>query len=93
LPKIDTSAAMFVSHPSSICPFFIFKPRHHAFPNASSSKRKTTLLANDDILPTADAFTECFEENLLPNGAFSTKLGPQVSLFTVPIFGVNSISP
>jgi hypothetical protein len=46
-----------------------------------SFNRGTTLLPNDDILPTADAFTECFEENLLPNGAFSTKLGPQVSLF------------
>jgi hypothetical protein len=60
---------MSVSHPSSIHPFFIFKPRHHAFPNASSSKRETTLLTNDDVLPTADAFTECFEENLLLNGA------------------------
>jgi hypothetical protein len=80
---------MFISHPSSIRPFFIFKPRHHAFLNASSSKRETALLSNDDILPTADTFTECFEENLLPNGAFSIKLGPQVSLFPVPIFGVN----
>jgi hypothetical protein len=80
---------MSVSHPSSIRPFFIFKPCDHAFPNPSSSKRETTLLPNDDILPTADAFTECFEENLLPNGAFSTKLGPQVSLFPVPIFDVN----
>jgi hypothetical protein len=80
---------MSISHPSSIRPFFIFKPRHQAFPNASSSKCETTLLLNDDILPTTDAFTECFEENLLPNGAFSTKLGPQVSLFPVPIFGVN----
>jgi hypothetical protein len=80
---------MSVSHPSSIRPFFIFKPRHHELPNASSSKRETALLPNDDILLTADAFTECFEENLLPNGAFSTKLDPQVSLFPVPIFGVN----
>jgi hypothetical protein len=54
-----------------------------------SFNRGTTLLPNDDILPTADAFTECFEENLLPNGAFCTKLSPQVSLFPVPIFGVN----
>jgi hypothetical protein len=81
---------MSVSHPSSTRPFFIFKPRHHTFPNASSSKRETALLPNDDILPTAYAFTECFEENLLSNSAFSTKLGPQVSLFPVPIFGVNS---
>jgi hypothetical protein len=36
----------------------------------SSSKREIALLPNDDVLPTADAFTECFEENLLPNGAF-----------------------
>jgi hypothetical protein len=42
---------------------------------------------NDDELSTADVFTECFEENLLSNGA-PTKLGPQVSLFPVPIFGV-----
>jgi hypothetical protein len=69
LPKINTLAPMFVSHPSSIRPFFVFKPRHHAFPNASSSKCETTLLSNDDVLPTADAFTECFEENLLPNDA------------------------
>jgi hypothetical protein len=82
---------MSVSHPSSTRPFFIFKPRHHAFPNASSSKRKIALLPNDDILPTADTFTECFEENLLPKGAFSTKLGPQVSLFPVPYFGVNNL--
>jgi hypothetical protein len=80
---------MSISHPSSIRPFFIFKPRHHAFPNASSSKHGTALLSNDDILPTADTFTECFEENLLPNGAFSTKLGSRVSLFPVPIFSVN----
>jgi hypothetical protein len=60
---------MSVSHPSSIHPFFIFKSRHHAFPNASSPKRETALLPNDDVLPTAGAFTECFEENLLPNGA------------------------
>jgi hypothetical protein len=31
--------------------------------------RGTVLLLNDDVLPTADASTECFEENLLPNGA------------------------
>jgi hypothetical protein len=79
---------MSVSHPSSIHPFFIFKPHHHAFPNASSFKREAALLSNDDVLPTVDAFTECFEENLLPNGALLPP-GPQVSLFPIPIFGVN----
>jgi hypothetical protein len=41
------------------------------------------------MLPIAGVFTERFEENLLPNGALPTKLSPQVSLFSVPIFGVN----
>jgi hypothetical protein len=59
---------MFVLHPSSIRPFFTFRQRHHVFPNTLSSKRETTLLSNDGVLPTAGIFTECFEENLLPNG-------------------------
>jgi hypothetical protein len=69
-------------HPSSIRSFIIFKPHHHAFPNASPSKRETALLPNDGALPTADVFTECFEENFLPNSAHR-------SVFPVPIFGVN----
>jgi hypothetical protein len=59
---------MSVLHPSSIRPFLIFRPRHHVFPNVSSSKRKTALLPNDGVPPTAGIFTECFEENFLPNG-------------------------
>jgi hypothetical protein len=68
LSKIIAPAPLSVSYQSSIRPFFIFKTHHHAFPNASSSKRETTLLPNDDVLPTTDVFIECFEENLLPNG-------------------------
>jgi hypothetical protein len=48
--------------------FFVSNPRHHALPNASAFIRGTALLPNDDVLPTADASTECFEENLLLNG-------------------------
>jgi hypothetical protein len=59
---------MSVSHPSSIRPFLILRPRHHVFPNASFSKRKIALLSNDGVLPTAGIFTECFEENFLLNG-------------------------
>jgi hypothetical protein len=80
---------MSVLHPSSIRPFLILRPRHHVFPNVSFSKRKTTLLLNDGMLPTADIFTECFEENFLPNGVSLPKLGPQVSLSPVAIFGLN----
>jgi hypothetical protein len=59
---------MFVLHPSYIRSFFVFSPRHHVFPNAFSSKRETTLLPNDGVLPTAGVSTECFEEDSLPNG-------------------------
>jgi hypothetical protein len=55
----------------------------------SAFTRGTVLLPNDDALPTADTSTECFEENLLSNGAFFAKFGSHVSLFTVPIFGMN----
>jgi hypothetical protein len=48
--------------------FFVSNRRHHALPNAYAFIRGTALLSNDDVLPTADASTECFEENLLPNG-------------------------
>jgi hypothetical protein len=61
---------MSILHPSSIRSFLIFRPRHHVFPNASSSKRKTALLPNDGVLSTAGIFTECFEKNFLPNGVF-----------------------
>jgi hypothetical protein len=59
---------MSVLHPSSIRLFLIFRPRHHVFPNVSFSKHKATLLSNNGVLPTVGSFTECFEENFLPNG-------------------------
>jgi hypothetical protein len=43
-------------------------------------KAQTVLLPNDGVLPTASIFTKWH---------FVTKLGPQVSPFPVPIFGVN----
>jgi hypothetical protein len=59
---------MSVSYPSSTR-LLVSNPRHHALPNASTFIRGTVLLPNDDVLSTADASTECFEENLQPNGA------------------------
>jgi hypothetical protein len=35
----------------------------------SAFTRGIVLLPNDGALPTPDISTECFEENLLPNGA------------------------
>jgi hypothetical protein len=59
---------MSVLHLSSIRLFLILRPRHHVFLNVSFSKRKTALLPNDGVLPTAGTFTKCFKENFLSNG-------------------------
>jgi hypothetical protein len=46
-------------------------------------------LPNDGVLLTASIFTKSSEEIFPAEWHFFTKLGPQVSLFPVPIFGVN----
>jgi hypothetical protein len=68
LSKINTLASCPSRIHHQLVSFFVYNPRHHALPNASAFIHGTTLLPNDDVLPTADASTECFEENLLPNG-------------------------
>jgi hypothetical protein len=80
---------MSVLHPSSIRPFFTFRPRHHVFPNASSFKRETALLPNDGVLPTVGIFTECFKENFLPNGVFLPNSAHNSVSFLYQVFGVN----
>jgi hypothetical protein len=46
-------------------------------------------LPNEDALPTAGAFAESSDEISFYRMEFITKLGPQISLCPVPIFGVN----
>jgi hypothetical protein len=53
-------------------------------------KAQIVLLPNDSVLPTASIFIESSEEIFPAEWHFVTKLGPQVSPFHVPIFGVNS---
>jgi hypothetical protein len=50
---------------------------------------QTVLLPNEDALPTAGAFAESSDEIFSCRMEFITKLGPQISLSPVPIFGVN----
>jgi hypothetical protein len=69
--------------------FLVFNPRHHTLPNASAFICGTTLLPNDDVLPTADASTECFEENLLPNVILLPN-SAHMSVSSLYQFGVNS---
>jgi hypothetical protein len=51
-------------------------------------KAQLVLLSNDGLLPTASIFTESSEEIFPTEWHFVTKLGPQVSPFPIPIFGV-----
>jgi hypothetical protein len=76
-----------VLHPSSNRPFLIYRPRHHVFPNASFSKRKTALCR---MMACSRPHASLFWGKFPAEWCFLTKLGPQVSLFPVPIFGVNS---
>jgi hypothetical protein len=64
-------------------------PRHHAFLKNFLSQAQIVPLPNDGVLPTASTFTESSEETFPVEWYFLTKLGPQVSPFPVPIFGVN----
>jgi hypothetical protein len=68
LLKINTMASCPSRIHHQLNSFFAFNPRHHALPNASAFTRGIVLLPNDDVLPTADASTECFVKNLLSNG-------------------------
>jgi hypothetical protein len=68
LPKFNIMVSCLSRIHHQLASFFVSNPRHHVLPNASASIRGTALLPNDDVLPTADASTECFEENLVRNG-------------------------
>jgi hypothetical protein len=68
LPKINTMASCPSRIHHQLVSFFVSNPRHHALLNASAFIRGTALLPNNDVLLTAHASTECFKENLLPNG-------------------------
>jgi hypothetical protein len=70
----------------SIHSFLPLGPRHHAIPR---NQRKQFLCRTEAKLPTASISAESFEEILLRWTGFFTKLGPQIRLPPVPIFGVN----
>jgi hypothetical protein len=69
---------------------------HSSLPSARATSvrgpanpAQTVLLPNVNILPTAGTSIESSEEIFPCRTGFATKLGPQISLFPVPIFGVN----
>jgi hypothetical protein len=73
---------------------------HSPLPSARATSARdpanpaqTVLLPNGNTLPTAGTSTESFEEIFPCRTGFVTKLDPQISLFSVPIFGVNTTPP
>jgi hypothetical protein len=91
LPKINVMAScMSVLHPSSIHPFFMIKPRHHAFPNAFLLQAWNSSSAEWWRSRDRRCLCRMLLGKPLAEWWFSTKFGPQISLFSVPIFGVNN---
>jgi hypothetical protein len=90
LQHLLSNGVISISHPSSIHPFFIFKPRHHAFPNASSFQAWNSSSAKLWRTPDRRPLYRMLWGKPLAELCSSTKLDPQVSLFPVPIFGVNT---
>jgi hypothetical protein len=84
-----SNGVMPISHLSSIYPFFIFKPRHHTFPNASSFQARNNSSAKWWRTLDRRRLYRMLWGKPLAEWCSSTKFGPQVSLFPVPIFGVN----
>jgi hypothetical protein len=59
-------------------------------PRDPANPAQIVLLPNGNILPTAGISAESSEEIFPCQTGFVTKLGPQISLLPVPIFGVNT---
>jgi hypothetical protein len=88
LPKINTMASCPSRIHHQLVSFFVFSPCHHALPNASAFNHGTALCRMtmysrpQTPLPNALRKTSC-------RMVFFAKFGSHVSLFPVPIFGVN----
>jgi hypothetical protein len=90
-PKINTTTPMSVSHPSSIRPLLYIQITSSHVPECFPlSPVEQFFCRNDDVLPTADASTECFKENLLPNGALLPN-SAHMSVFSLNQFLVLTI--
>jgi hypothetical protein len=88
LPKINVPAPMSVSHPSSVHPFFIFKP--HRIPECFLFQAWNNPSAEWWRAPDRRHFYWMLWGKPLTEWYSPAKLGPQVSLFPVPIFDVNT---
>jgi hypothetical protein len=91
LQHLLPNGVMSVSHPSSIHPFFIFKPRHYAFSNAFLFQAWNSSSAEWWRTPDRRRLYRMLWGKPLAEWCSPAKLSPQVGLFPVPIFSVNKV--
>jgi hypothetical protein len=89
LSKINTVASCPSRTRHQFISFFIFNPRHHAFPNAFRFYLWKSPSAEQRRTPDHRHLYRMLWEKLSVEWYSSVKFGPHVSLFPVPIFGVN----
>jgi hypothetical protein len=92
LPKINTMASCPSHTRHQFIRFFIFNPHHRAFPNAFLFQPWNSSSAEWWRTPDRRRLYRMLSGKPSVEWCSSTKLGPQVSLFPVPIFGVNRCS-
>jgi hypothetical protein len=89
LPKINTMASCASHTRHQFIPFFIFNPRHHAFPNAFRFHPWNNSPAKWRCTPDRRHLYRMLWGKPSVEWCSSAKFGPHDSLFLVPIFGVN----
>jgi hypothetical protein len=92
LPKINTMASCPSRTLHQFIPFFIFNPRHHAFPNAFRFHLWNSSSAEWWCTPDRRRLYWMLWGKPSAEWCSSAKFGSHVSLFPVPIIGV-SICP
>jgi hypothetical protein len=90
LPKINTMASCSSRTRHQFVPFFIVNPRHHAFPNAFYFHPWNSSPAEWRCTPDCRRLYRMLWGKPSAEWCSFTKFGPHVSLFSVPIFGVNT---
>jgi hypothetical protein len=89
LPKINTMASCPSRIHHQFIPFFISNPRHHAFPNAFRFHPWNSSSAEWRCTPDHRRLYRMLWGKAPTEWCSSAKFGSHVSLFPVPIFGVN----
>jgi hypothetical protein len=93
LSKINTIASCLSRTRHQFISFFTLNPRHHAFPNAFRFHPWKSPSAEQRHTPDRRCLYWMLWEKTSAEWYSSAKFGPHVSLFPLPIFGVNTKMP